>query len=124
MNDVNVVENQTVDFTGELPVLFKLGLRALIKAKSDSLIILRGLELELLNSEHELAAEERNLFLNTDFKELGLTNEKLRNSYVNDQLSDLKFVIAMKKHEIASKKDTIELINDLIELNELELQGA
>ena len=120
----SVVKEQNCNITENLPVLFKLGLRALIKAKSDSLIILRGLELELLNSEHELGAEERNLFLNTDFKELGLTNEKLRNSYVNDQLSDLKFVIAMKKHEIASKKDTIELINDLIELNELELQGA
>ena len=40
-----VLQEQTTEITGELPVLFKLGLKALIKAKSDALILLRELEL-------------------------------------------------------------------------------
>ena len=118
-----VVNEETTEITGALPVLFKLGLRALIKAKSDALILLRELELELLNAKHDLADKERTLFLTTDFKELGLTNEKMRSAYVNEKLSDFKVKIDVQKHRIASKRDDIEIINDLIELNELELKG-
>ena len=118
-----VLQEQTTEITGELPVLFKLGLKALIKAKSDALILLRELELELLNAKHDLAVKERNILLTTDFKDLGLTNEKMRSAYVNKQLSDYKVKIDVQKHRITSKKDDIEIINDLIQLNELELQG-
>ena len=123
MNDVNVVEHQTVDFTGELPVLFKLGLKALIKAKSDALILLRELELDLLNAKHDLAKRERKLLLTTDFKELGLTNENMRTAYVNEELNDYKVKIDVQKHRISSKYDDIEVINDLIKLHELEMKG-
>ena len=114
------VTEQTTEITGELPVLFKLGLKALIKAKSDALFNLRDLELGVLNAKQELAVKERNLLLTTDFKELGLTNEKMRNSYVNEKLGDDKVKIDILKYEIASKKDTIEIINDLIQL---EMKG-
>ena len=123
MNDVNVVENQTVDLTGELPILFKLGLKALIKAKSDALILLRELELDLVNAKHDLAKRERKLLLTTDFKELGLTNEKMRTAYVNEELNDYKVKIDVQKHRISSKYDDIEVINDLIKLHELEMKG-
>ena len=118
-----VVNEQMTDFTGDLPVLFKLGLKALIRAKSDALILLRELELELLNAKHDLADKERTILLTTDFKELGLTNEKMRNAYVNEKLSDYKIKIDVQKHRIASKRDDIEIINDLIDLNELEMKG-
>ena len=117
------VKEENYDFTGDLPVLFKLGLKALIKAKSDALILLRELELELLNAKHDLADKERIILLSTDFKELGLTNEKMRNAYVNEKLSDFKIKIDVQKHRIASKRDDIEIINDLIQLNELEMKG-
>ncbi|WP_296875601.1 hypothetical protein [uncultured Methanobrevibacter sp.] len=123
MDDVNVVKDQTINIIGEMPVLFKLGLKALIKAKSDALIQLRELELDLLNAKHDLADKERIILLTTDFKELGLTNEKMRNAYVSEKLSDVKIKIDVKKHTITSKKDDIEIMNDLIRLNELELQG-
>ncbi len=119
----SAVKEQTIDITAELPVLFKLGLKALIKAKSDALILLRELELELLNAKHDLAGKERTIILTTDFKELGLTNEKMRNAYVNEKLSDFKVKIDVQKHRIASKKDDIEVINDLIKLHELEIVG-
>ena len=118
-----VLQEQTTEITGELPVLFKLGLKALIKAKSDALILLRELELELLNAKHDLAVKERNILLTTDFKDLGLTNEKMRSAYVNKQLSDYKVKIDVQKHRITSKKDDIEIINDLIKLHELEIVG-
>ena len=114
---------KTTEFPKEYPLIFDFGMKALIKMKSENLIILRGLEKDLLKTELDMAAEERNLYLNTDFKELGLTNDKLRTSYVNDQLSDFRFDIAMKKHDIQSKKDDIEIVNDLIKLNELEIAG-
>ena len=117
------VTEQTTEITGELPVLFKLGLKALIKAKSDALILLRELELELMNAKHDLADKERIILLTTDFKELKLTNEKMRNAYVNEKLSDYKIKIDVQKHRIASKKDDIEIMNDLIRLNELEMKG-
>ena len=113
---------KTKEFPKDFPVIFDFGLRPLIKMKSESLIILRDLEKELLKIEHDMAAEERNLYLNTDFKELGLTNDKLRNSYVKDQLSDFRFEIVMKRHEIQSKKDDVEIINDLIKLAELDMR--
>ena len=64
---VEVVENQTIEITGELPILFKLGLKALIKAKSDALILLRELELDLLNAKHDLAKKERLKFIVAQF---------------------------------------------------------
>lgn len=118
-----VVNQETNEFSGALPVLFKFGLKALIQAKSDALIILRELELELLNAKHDLAEKERTIFLTTDFKELGLTNEKMRSAYVNEKLSDYKIKMDVQKHRITSKKDDIEIINDLIELRALEMKG-
>ena len=118
-----VVKTETNEFIGDLPVLFKLGLKALIKAKSDALILLRELELELLNAKHDLADKERIIVLTTDFKELGLTNEKMRNAYVNEKLSDYKIKIDVQKHRITTKKDDVEIINNLIELRELEMKG-
>lgn len=117
------IMEKTTEFPKKYPLIFDFGMKALIKMKSESLIILRDLQKDLLKIELDMAAEERNLYLNTDFKKLGLTNDKLRNSYVDDQLSDLRFDIAMKKHEIKSKKDDIEIVNDLIKLNELKLAG-
>ena len=111
---------QKTEFPDDLPI-FKLGLKALIKAKSEALIQLRDMELDLLNAKHELADEERTILLATDFKELGLTNEKMRNTHVNEELKDYKVKIDVKKHTITSKKDDIEIMNDLIRLNELEL---
>lgn len=123
---INMTESiieKTTEFPKKYPLIFDFGMKALIKMKSESLIILRDLQKDLLKIELDMAAEERNLYLNTDFKKLGLTNDKLRNSYVDDQLSDFRFDIAMKKHEIKSKKDDIEIVNDLIKLNELKLAG-
>lgn len=104
MNDI-IEEQETVT---DLPI-FKLGLKALIKAKSEALIQLREMELDLLNAKHDLADKERIILLTNDFKELGLTNEKMRNTYVNEELKDYKVKIDVKKHTITSKKMILKL---------------
>ena len=88
MMENTVLKEDILKESGKQPVLFEFGLKRLIRAKSAALIELRELELKLINAKHELAKEERNLLLNTNFKELGLTNEKMRNAYVNEQLND------------------------------------
>lgn len=123
MIENTVLEENTLEKSEKFPVIFEYGLKKLIRSKSDALLELRHLELTLINAKHELAIKERNLLLNTNFKELGLTNEKMRNAYVNEQLSDDIIKIDVIKHNIASKKDDIEVVNDLIKFNELSMKG-
>ena len=123
MNETTVVNEENIITNEYYPVLFKLGLKALIRTKSNELIMLRDFERVLLDIKLELAEKERKLILTTNFKELGLTNEKMRNAYVNEQLNDIKVKIDAQNLRIASKKDDIEIINDLIKFKELELKG-
>ena len=123
MMENTVLKDDILKESGKQPVLFEFGLKRLIRAKSTALIELRELELKLINDKHELAIKERNLLLNTNFKELGLTNEKMRNAYVNEQLNDDNIKMDVLKHTITNKKDDIEIINDLIRFNELLMKG-
>ena len=107
----------------EISILSKLGLKALIRAKSATLSSLRKMELELLGLKHDLAEKERTIVLTTDFKDLGLSNDKLRNAYINEKLSKSIEEVDAKKHAIIVKKDDIEIINDLIRFNELKITG-
>ena len=79
----------------------------LIRNKDIVLFRLREYEIQLLRKESKLLLE-------TDFKELGLTNEKQRTAYVNNECIELKE--AIKAH-----KASIEIINDLLRLR---LQGG
>ena len=123
MMENTVLEENTLEKSEKFPVIFEFGMKKLIKSKSNALIELRHLELNLINAKHELAFKERDLLLNTDFKDLGLTNEKMRNAFVNEQLSGDIIKIDTIKHSIASKKDDIEVVNDLIKFNELLMKG-
>lgn len=120
-----MIEEQTIEKTTEkelkFPALFYMGLDELIHAKSVALLELRKLEGELNTTEQEFLHQESLLFLTTDFKDLGLTNEKMRKSYVYDELYDERCEIAVKKGDVEEKRDTIEIINHLIRLNEIKL---
>ncbi len=59
------------------------------------------------------------LLLNTDFKELKLTNEKMRNAFIEENLSTLKMELEISKANVASIKRDIDVINDEIKLYEL-----
>ena len=81
----------------------------LIHNKDIVLMRLRTLEINLMKKESEI-------LLNTDFKELKVTNEKQRTAYVNSQTVDLKEQIKAHKH-------SLEIVNDLLKLRMKE-KGA
>ena len=88
--------------------LFDYSAELLIRNKDIVLLRLRELEIQLMKKETEL-------LLNTNFKELGYTNEKQRTAYVNSQVIDLKESIKAHKH-------SLEIVNDLLKLRLLEVK--
>ena len=73
--------------------IFTFSPELLIRAKDMRLVELTSKNYELINKERELKNAENQLYLKTDFKELKLTNDKMRNAYVSDAVSDLRFEI-------------------------------
>ena len=69
----------------------------------------------VLRFELEYKKEEAELLLNTDFKELGLTNEKMRSAYINDKL-------ASTKEALESYKNALLIVNDLIKFRLTEME--
>ena len=67
----------------------------------------------LTQYEIQYTKEEAEILLNTDFKELGLTNEKMRQAYINKQLLPLK-------ESIELHKNSLNIVNDLIKLRTKE----
>ena len=88
--------------TKEPKCLFTYKAEQLIRNKDLVLFRLNQLEIELLK-------KEADILLNTDFKAEGLTNEKQRTAYVNNQVIDLKEAIKAHKH-------SLEIVNDLLKL--------
>lgn len=88
--------------------LYDLTPEELIRNKDMVLFRLREYEIKLMKKETEI-------LLTTDFKDLGLTNEKQRAAYVNQQTVELKESIKAHKHSIT-------IINDLLKLRLLEIQ--
>ena len=59
--------------------------------------------------------KEAEILLTTDFKELKLTNEKMRQAYINKQLLPLK-------ESIELHKNSLNIVNDLIKLRMQEVK--
>ena len=87
--------------------LFDLSAEELIRNKD--VIQFRLTELEI-----EYKKQEAELLLNTEFKELGLTNDKMRTAYVDNLLMDLK-------KDIKLHKNSLNIVNDLIRLRMQEV---
>jgi len=90
--------------------LFDLDAEELIRNKD--IVQLRLTELEI-----EYKKKEAEILLNTDFKELKLTNDKMRTAYVNKQLIDLK-------ESIELHKNSLNIVNDLIRLRMMEVKNG
>lgn len=73
----------------------------------------------VLRFELEYKKQEADLLMNTNFKELGLTNEKMRTAYINDKL-------ASTKEALETHRNALIIVNDLLKfrLTELTLQGG
>ena len=72
-------------------------------------------QFRLTELEIEYKKQEGELLLNTDFKALGLTNEKQRTAYVTNALIDLK-------ESIELHKNSLNIVNDLIKLRMQEVK--
>ena len=62
--------------------------------------------------------EETKLLLETDFKELGLTNEKMRNAFITQKLFELKSELEWLKYDLNVLENELSVINDLINQGE------
>jgi hypothetical protein len=69
----------------------------------------------LTELEIDYKRKEAKILLETDFKELKLTNEKMRQAYINTQLLPLK-------ESIELHKNSLNIVNDLIKLRLMEVK--
>lgn len=97
------------DYTMAEKCLFDYNAMELIKNKDT-------VQYRLTQLEIEYKKQEAKLLLNTDFKELGLTNEKMRTVYVTNSLIDLK-------ESIELHKNSLNIVNDLIKIRLKEVQN-
>ena len=73
---------------------------------------------EIITLKHLISIQETSLLLNTDFKELGLTNEKQRTAYINDKLRAKKEELDWLKYDLQIFENDVEIINDLLKEGE------
>ena len=101
--------------------IYNFSAEQLIQTKELRLKELRTKQWELLTKEDEIRNAESNLLLKTDFKELKLTNEKMRTAYINDALHKQKFELTQLKHEVKQIEDSLTIVNDLLNLRLKEI---
>lgn len=82
--------------------IFDYDAMELIQNKDIVLLRLRELEINLMK-------KEADILLNTDFKSMGLTNEKQRTAYVNNECLQLKEAIKAHKHSLTIVDDLLKL---------------
>jgi inorganic pyrophosphatase/exopolyphosphatase len=70
---------------------------------------------ELTLAQNDLMKKENELLLTTDFKELKLTNEKMRTAYINEQC-------IAEKNRVNGYKSSLTILNDLLKLRLIEME--
>ena len=93
---------------------YSFNLEQLIQLKEKRLGTLRSNYFNVQSCERALKNAENRLYLKTDFKAEGLTNDKMRNAYVSDNTYDLRFRLDMAKYELKQQEDSLQILNDLI----------
>ena len=96
------------EITGTDKEVFKMNALDLIRTKDEIVMDYN----EFMEDYRE---KESKLLLETDFKELKLTNEKMRTAYINQEMSTEKAVRQSYEH-------SIDVLNDLIRLRLLEVK--
>ena len=62
-----------------------------------------------------IKSQEHKLLLTTDFKAEGLTNEKMRNAFINEELFDEKVKLDWLKYDLTVYEHELDIINNLIQ---------
>lgn len=94
--------------------LFKYTPKELVEAKLYTFQKMRLKQGVIINLKQLISLEENRLLLETDFKEKGLTNEKQRTAYINNELRAKKRELEWLKYDYAKFTDDLALINDLL----------
>lgn len=94
--------------------LFKMAPKELVEAKLHTFQKMRLKQGVIINLKQLISLEENRLLLETDFKEKGLTNEKQRTAYINNELRAKKKELEWLKYDYAKFTDDLALINDLL----------
>ena len=85
-----------------------------ITEKANVLNKMQRKKAEIIALKHLISIQETALLLNTDFKELGLTNEKQRSAYLNDKLREKREEMDWLKYDLSSLENDLDMINTLL----------
>lgn len=96
--------------------LFKLTIDELCEAKLYTYQKLRIKQAEIIILEQSIKEDENKLWLTTDFKAEGCTNETTRKAFVNQHLKDSKNQLQWLKYDLMKFEDDLEIINTLLEV--------
>ena len=105
------------------PTMFDFDAENLIKAKKMRQEEYESKYYEVLSRERDIKNAENELYLNTDFKELKLTNDKFRNAYVSKATREDKLKLDIAKFELKQQEDLLIIINDLLALRMKEVKS-
>ena len=103
--------------------IFDFNAEDLIKLKDMRLKDLDSKYFEVISRESDLKNAENELYLKTDFKELKLTNDKLRNAFVSKATLELRFKLDMARYELKQQENMLTIINDLLKLRMQEVKS-
>ena len=96
--------------------LFYLKPIELVEAKLYTLQKIRIKEAEIITLEQSIKEDENKLWLTTDFKTEGCTNETMRKAFVNQHVKDDKDNLQWLKHDLTKFHDDLDLIKTLLEV--------
>ena len=102
--------------------IYDMEAKDLIQLKEMRLRELRSVYYKLLMKEREIKNGENNVLLKTDFKSLGLTNEKQRTAYVQEASAKDRFELDHLRYEYKQQEDDLVILNDLIKLRLMEVK--
>ncbi|MBQ6219996.1 MAG: hypothetical protein IJH63_00505 [Methanobrevibacter sp.] len=88
----------------------------LFDTKKEIISKLKNAEDKLSTTKNELKNKENDLWLNTEFKKLGYTNDDTRRAYVHNETSDLRLNEELINNEIRRLKRELNLCDDKIKL--------
>lgn len=88
----------------------------IIRFKENRQLQVNTTYLKLLDKERELKNVENKLWLNTDFKAQGLTNDTMRRAFVSNETHKLRFEVDQLRYELKQHESDLIIINDLLAL--------
>lgn len=88
----------------------------LIKKCENKMSELNELKTEIIEEKRMRQLDEANIWLSTDFKSMGATNDKMRNAVVQQKMNQFPNTYAQKKIHLEKLEDDIKLICKTIDV--------